>query len=118
MTFTDYLTALVIYIINDIRVDIAEMNQDIADGFEDLNARLAEEQAAEKKFVQLQIHLYESSTSAIEAIKQDETMLRDLWDHARDGFCESLQAEKIAECDSQILAEGHKQLGALVAENI
>ncbi len=119
MTFTDYLTTLVIYILNDIRVDIAEMQQEIKDGDadEDLYRSLREEQAAEKKFAGLQIHLYENSNSAIETIKQDESTLHDLWDHARDGFCDSPHAETLAGCDSQILGEGYKQLGVLVAEN-
>ena len=117
MHFSDYLFALVTYILNDIRDDIAQIQHEIQDGFEDLNERLAEEQAAEKKFTDLQILLLESPTSAIEFLKQDESTLHDLWDHARDGFCDSKSADILAESDSQILGEGYKQLGTLVAEN-
>ena len=117
MTFTDYLTALVLYILNDIRVDIAEINQDIDDGFEDLYGRLAEEQAAERKFDEFRIHLYEDCGSAIRALTNNHSLLHDLWDHARDGFSNSPMAEELAAADDKVLGESYEKLCALVHEN-
>lgn len=119
MTFNDYLLTLITYILSDVRVYIAEINQDIDrsidfDHLPLMEIRLSEELLAEKKWEDLHSRLIESHESGLQMIRSNDALLHDLWDHARDGFCDSVLAQNLSYCDDQILGEGHRALSALV----